>query len=77
MADDTKMELRPTRLSLIEIVLEHLDDRDDLAIAEQRMAELRAGRSTTISLEELMKQYGMFDELALLKLDRECSRLAD
>jgi RHH-type transcriptional regulator, rel operon repressor / antitoxin RelB len=44
-----------------EAILEHLDDLEDLYIAEKRLADIRAGRSTTVSLEEVMKRYGMVD----------------
>jgi len=42
-----------------EAILEHLDDLEDLYLAEQRYADILAGRSKTIPLEEVMKQYGM------------------
>ncbi len=42
-----------------EAILEHLDDLEDLYLAEQQMAELRAGRLKTIPLEEVMKEYGL------------------
>jgi RHH-type rel operon transcriptional repressor/antitoxin RelB len=44
-----------------EAILEHLDDLEDIFIAEKRLADIRAGRSTTVSLEEVMKRYGMVD----------------
>ncbi|MFC5491415.1 DUF6290 family protein [Dokdonella soli] len=44
-----------------EAILEHLDDLEDLYLAEQELIEIRAGRSTTIPLEEVMKQYGLAD----------------
>ena len=42
-----------------EAILEHLDDLEDLYLAEQRLIDIRAGRSQTIPLEEGMKRYGM------------------
>jgi RHH-type transcriptional regulator, rel operon repressor / antitoxin RelB len=42
-----------------EAILEHLDDLEDLYLAEARLAEIRSGRVKTIPLEEVMKEYGM------------------
>lgn len=42
-----------------EAVLEHLDDIEDIYLAEKRLEDIRAGRSNTIPLEEVMKEYGM------------------
>ena len=42
-----------------EAILEHLDDLEDLYLAERELIEIRAGRAKTIPLEEVMKQYGM------------------
>ena len=42
-------------------ILEHLDDLEDIYLAEQRLADIRAGRVMTIPLEEVMKEYGMVD----------------
>ncbi len=44
-----------------EAIREHLDDLEDLYLAEQRLIEIRAGRSQTVRLEEVMKRYGMED----------------
>ena len=44
-----------------EAILEYLEDMEDLYEAEQRVADIRAGRSKAIPLEEVMKQYGMED----------------
>lgn len=44
---------------MTEAILEHLDDLEDLYLAEQRLIDIRAGRSKTIPLEEVMKRYGM------------------
>ena len=42
-----------------EAILEHLDDLEDLYLAERELAGIRAGRVKTIPLEEVMKQYGL------------------
>jgi RHH-type rel operon transcriptional repressor/antitoxin RelB len=39
-----------------EAIVEHIDDLEDLYLAEQRLLEIRAGRATTIPLEYLMKK---------------------
>ena len=42
-----------------EAILNHLDDLEDLYLAEKRMIDIRAGRTKTVPLEEVMKRYGM------------------
>jgi len=42
-------------------ILEHLDDMEDLYLAEQQLTEIRAARLKTIPLEEVMKRYGLED----------------
>lgn len=44
-----------------EAILEYLDDLEDLYLAEQRLIELRAGRSRTYTLEELERDLGLAD----------------
>jgi RHH-type rel operon transcriptional repressor/antitoxin RelB len=44
-----------------EAILAHLDDLEDIYLAEQRLTELRAGRSDTVSLAEVMQRYGLED----------------
>ncbi len=46
---------------MIEAIREHLDDLEDLYIAEQRLIEIRAGRSKTHSLEEVERSLGVAD----------------
>ena len=41
-----------------EAILRHLDDLEDIYLAEKRLVEIRSGRTKTISLEEVMKRYG-------------------
>lgn len=42
-----------------EAILKHLEDLEDLYLAEQRLIQSRAGRSESLPLEEVMKRYGM------------------
>jgi RHH-type rel operon transcriptional repressor/antitoxin RelB len=42
-----------------EAILDHLDDIEDIYLAEKRLEDIRAGRTQTIPLQEIMKQYGM------------------
>lgn len=44
-----------------EAILEHLDDLEDLYLAEKELIEYRAGRSTAMSLEDVMKRHGLED----------------
>lgn len=42
-----------------EAILEHLDDLEDLFLAERRLRAIRAGRSHTLSLEEVERDLGL------------------
>ena len=42
-----------------EAIIEHLDDIEDVYLAEKRLEDIRAGRTQTISLQDVMKRYGM------------------
>ncbi len=44
-----------------EAILEHLDDLEDLYLAEQRLRDNRAGRSKTLTLEEVERDLGLAD----------------
>jgi len=44
---------------MLEAIREHLDDLEDLYLAEQRLIELQAGRSQPESLEDVMERYGL------------------
>ena len=44
-----------------EAILEHLDDLEDLYLAEQRLIDHRAGRSQTYTLEEVERELGLAD----------------
>jgi RHH-type transcriptional regulator, rel operon repressor / antitoxin RelB len=44
-----------------EAILEHLDDLEDVYLAEKRLEDLRAGRSRTYTLEEVERDLGLVD----------------
>ncbi len=44
-----------------EAILEHLEDLEDLYLAEQRLIDIRAGRSCTYTLEEVERDLGLAD----------------
>ena len=46
-----------------EAVLTHLDDLEDIYFAEKRLEEIRGGRSKTVPLEVVMKQYDLEDSV--------------
>jgi len=41
-----------------EAILKHLEDLEDIHIAEKRLEDLRAGRSKTVPLEAVMRKHG-------------------
>jgi len=46
---------------ITEAIREHLDDLEDLYLAEQRLADIRSGKTQTVRIEEVMKRYGVED----------------
>lgn len=46
---------------MIEAIREHLDNLEDLYVAEQRLIEIRAGRNQTYTLEEVEQRLGLAD----------------
>ena len=46
---------------MIEAIREHLEDLEDLYLADQRLIALRSRQSRTVSLGEVMQRYGLDD----------------
>lgn len=46
---------------MIEAIREHLDDLEDVYVAEERLIALRSGESRPVPLEELMQRHGLDD----------------
>ena len=44
-----------------EAIMQHLEDLEDLYLAEKELIEVRAGRSKTMSLKDVMTQHGLAD----------------
>lgn len=42
-------------------ILDHLDNLEDLEVAQQRLAAVRGGESATIPLDDLLTRYGVAD----------------
>ncbi len=42
-----------------EAIVEHMDDLEDIYLAESRLEDIRAGRSKTISIEEVMREHDL------------------
>ena len=45
-----------------EAIIEMLDELEDIYLAEKRLEDIRAGRSHTISLEELKERIDLADQ---------------
>lgn len=46
-----------------EAILSYLDDLEDLYLAEQRVIAMRAGKTSPVSIDVLLKQHGLDDQL--------------
>ena len=42
-----------------EAILQHLEELEDIYLAEKRLEAVRSGRSRTIPLEKVMRRYGL------------------
>ena len=44
---------------MLEAIRDHLEDLEDLYLAEQRLIDHRAGKSDSVPLDDVMKRYGL------------------
>ncbi|MGA2083621.1 MAG: DUF6290 family protein [Holophaga sp.] len=44
-----------------EAILEHLENLEDIYLAERALEEIRAGKVKTIPLDDVMREYGLED----------------
>ena len=54
-----KLTGRSKTYYMVEAIREHIDDLEDLYLAEQRLIDHRAGKTQAVPLEEVMKRYGL------------------
>lgn len=54
---------RPKSFYVREALSEYLEDLEDTYIAEKRLEDLRAGRSYTLSLQEVRNELGLDSKL--------------
>jgi RHH-type rel operon transcriptional repressor/antitoxin RelB len=45
-----------------EAILRHLEDLEDIHLAEKRLEDLRAGRRHTVPLEAVMRKHGNLED---------------
>jgi RHH-type transcriptional regulator, rel operon repressor / antitoxin RelB len=50
-----------------EAIVQHLEDLEDIYIAEKRLADIRAGRARAIPLDEVIRRYGLEKEASSSK----------
>lgn len=55
----SKMTGRRKSFYIKEAILEHLNNIEDVYLAEKDLDDILAGKSSTTPLQEVMKQYGM------------------
>ena len=44
-----------------EAILQHLEELEDIYVAERRLEAVRSGRSKPVPIEKVMRRYGMSD----------------
>jgi RHH-type rel operon transcriptional repressor/antitoxin RelB len=54
-----KMTGRTKTYYVREAIVEHLDELEDIYLAEQVLENVRSGKEDTISLDEMMKKHGL------------------
>lgn len=54
-----KLTGRSKTYYMIEAILEHIGDLEDLYLSEQRLIDLRTGKARSVPLKEVMKRYGL------------------
>ena len=61
LANLAKLTGRSNTFYMVEAIGEHIDDLEDLYLAEQRLLDSRAGKSKTYTLDEVERNLGLVD----------------
>ena len=59
LQDLAQLTGRSKTFYMIEAIRKHLDDLEDLYVAEQRLIDHRAGKTRSVPLEVVMQRYGL------------------
>lgn len=54
-----KVTGRSKAFYVTQAIVEHIDDLEDLYLAEQRLIDIQSGKTIPVSLDDVMKRYGM------------------
>jgi RHH-type rel operon transcriptional repressor/antitoxin RelB len=46
---------------MLEAIRQHMDDLEELYLAEQRLSDVRSGRSATYSIDDVERRLGLAD----------------
>ena len=61
LSDLAKITGRSKTFYAREAILEHIEDLEDVYLAEQRLIDYRAGKEKAVPIETIMKRYGLED----------------
>ncbi len=61
LEDLAKLTGRSKTFYMITAITDHIDDLEDLYLAEQRLIDVRAGKSKTHTLDEVERNLGLVD----------------
>ena len=56
-----KLTGRSKTFYMIKAITDHIDDLEDLYLAEQRLIDVQAGKSKTYTLDEVERNLGLVD----------------
>jgi RHH-type rel operon transcriptional repressor/antitoxin RelB len=57
----SKLTGRSKTFYMIKAITNHIDDLEDVYLAEQRLLDVRAGKSKTYTLDEVERNLGLVD----------------